>query len=79
MKQKVLKIGNSAAITIPKKSLPSLGCSVGDEVNVVIDPKNKIVTIHFESQVSSEDQRVARLTADFIDRYRSDLTSLSRK
>lgn len=38
MVQKVIKIGSSAGVTIPKKQLDELGISVGDEVKLTIEP-----------------------------------------
>lgn len=38
MVQKVIKIGTSAGVTIPKKQLAELGLSVGDNVKVTIEP-----------------------------------------
>jgi antitoxin component of MazEF toxin-antitoxin module len=36
MAQKVIKIGTSAGVTIPKKQLDELGIKIGDEVEVKI-------------------------------------------
>ncbi len=38
MVQKVIRIGSSAGVTIPKKQLDELGISVGDEVKLTIEP-----------------------------------------
>lgn len=38
MVQKVIKIGTSAGVTIPKKQLQELGINVGDEVKLTIEP-----------------------------------------
>ncbi|TSC90596.1 MAG: Uncharacterized protein G01um10142_343 [Parcubacteria group bacterium Gr01-1014_2] len=45
MTQKVLKVGDSAAVIIPKKSLKELGLRLGDEVSVQIDKKQRKVLI----------------------------------
>ena len=45
MTQKVLRVGSSAAVTIPKKSLEELGLKPGDEVIVELDRKSKAVSI----------------------------------
>jgi len=37
MTQKVLKVGSSAAVTIPKKSLEELNWKIGDNVFVYVD------------------------------------------
>jgi len=38
MVQKVIKIGTSAGITIPKKQLDELGLRIGDEVKYTLQP-----------------------------------------
>lgn len=45
MTQKVLKVGSSAAVTIPKRSLGELGLKIGDQVTVEIEKKTKSVHI----------------------------------
>lgn len=78
MTQKVLKVGTSAAVTIPKKSLKELGLKPGDEVIVEFDKKTRTVSIR-PSKASGRRQRVAELTYDFVRRYRSDLEALAKK
>ncbi len=43
MVQKVIKIGTSAGVTIPKKQLSELGISIGDDVKITIEPIAKDV------------------------------------
>ena len=38
MVQKVIKIGSSVGVTIPKKQLAELGITVGDKVKLTIEP-----------------------------------------
>jgi len=38
MTQKIIRIGSSAGITIPKKELKELGLGVGDEVKYTLEP-----------------------------------------
>lgn len=45
MTQKVLKVGSSAAVTIPKKSLKELGWKIGDRVFVYVDPVEKKIIV----------------------------------
>lgn len=80
MAQKVIKVGNSAAITLSQSILDVLGVSVGGEVeiersrgdaSVVVRPKEKIK--------ESRRDRVAHLTADFVERYKDDLKALADK
>ena len=79
MIQKLLRVGTSAAVTIPKKSLKELGLKIGDGVSVEVDKNRKIVSIQPSLQVSQEDAKIARLTLRFINRYRKDLERLAQK
>lgn len=76
MTQKVLKVGSSAAVTIPKKSLKELGLKIGDEVRVDVNPRQKTVTIEPAAKV---DREILDWTAKFINRYRSALEALAKK
>lgn len=80
MTQKVLKVGDSAAVTIPKKSLEELDLKLGDKVNVEIDKKNRTVFIKpIRKQLTPEDIKIAKLTLNFINRYKKDLEALAGK
>ena len=77
MTQKVLQVGSSAGVIIPKKTLGQLGLRVGDRVNVEIDAKQKKVFIEPISE--TVDKELLSWTRKFIDKYRSDLEALARK
>ncbi len=79
MTQKVLKVGSSAAVTIPKKSLEELNLRPGDRVIVEVDKKTRSVSIRPSKGTSSRERRIAELTYNFIERYRSDLEALAKK
>lgn len=79
MTQKVLKVGSSAAVTIPKKSLEELGLKIGDRVVIKVNKAKKTVTVVPEKKLSKADEKIARLTYDFINRYRRDLEVLAKK
>ena len=70
MTQKLLQIGSSVGVTVPKQYLIKQGLKVGDEVEISIKPAHKI---------SDEDEKIAKLTLKFINRYRKDLEALARK
>lgn len=76
MVQKVIKIGSSAGITIPKKSLKELGLKIGDRVSVDIDEKRRIVRIKPAVNV---DKEILDWTEGFIDKYRPALDALAKK
>ena len=67
MVQKIIKIGSSAGVTIPKKQLDELGLRVGDEVDIELkSPKQK------------HKQFVAELDK-FMDIYDQDLKNLAKR
>ncbi|MEX0878028.1 MAG: hypothetical protein WDZ40_04200 [Candidatus Spechtbacterales bacterium] len=79
MSQKVIKIGTSAGVTLSKKALKELGLKPGDNVEVNFNRKNKVITIHSATEISKEDEKIAKLTMNFIDRYRGALNELADK
>lgn len=83
MLQKVLKVGSSAAITIPKKSLEELGIAVGERVHVTVNETEGFVTIRpqhsAKTTLKKRHDRIARMTLNFIDRYRKDLEALAKE
>mgnify|MGYP001570425085 CR=1 FL=1 len=76
MTQKVIKVGNSAAVTIPKRSLEELGLKPGDQVRVEVDRKNRSV---FTQPVAKVNEDLLRWTKQFIERYRPALEALAKK
>lgn len=77
MTQKVLKVGSSAAVTIPKKSLEELGLKIGDQVRVEVDRKARTVLI--EPVEIKIDRQLLDWTTKFIARYKPALDALSKK
>jgi len=70
MVQKIIQIGSSAGVTIPKKQLTELGLQVGDEVKVKIEPVNKVPADKLE---------LVALTQKLIKRHQVALDSLSQR
>lgn len=70
MTQKIIQVGGSAGVTIPRKTMKELGVKLGDEVKVTIEPV---------SSISKQDEQVAKLTAKFVNTYKSDLISLAKR
>lgn len=79
MTQKVLKVGSSAAVTIPKDILRELGVRIGDSIALHFNKTKKSVVIELPEKNTQEDQRIAHLTFNFIKRYRKDLEALAQK
>ncbi len=77
MTQKVLKVGTSAAVTIPKESLKELGLKVGDRVMVKVDRQKRMVSIR---PIARElNKELISWTEKFIERYRPALEALAKK
>ncbi len=79
MIQKVLKVGSSAAVTIPKKSLEELGIKIGDSISVDVNSEKGVMSLRAIRNTISDRERVTALTLDFVERYRSDLEALKDK
>ncbi|TSC55568.1 MAG: Uncharacterized protein Greene071421_290 [Parcubacteria group bacterium Greene0714_21] len=79
MTQKVLRVGSSAAVTIPKDILRELGLRIGDRIALDFNKAKRVLVIESPKIISREDQKIARLTFRFIDRYRKDLEALAQK
>ena len=67
MVQKVIKIGSSAGVTIPKKQLDELGLRIGDDVEMTIKPVNK------------QFKKFAQELDKFMDIYDQDLKNLAKR
>ena len=76
MTQKVLRVGSSAAVTIPKKALEELGFRIGDRVVVEIDKGRKIVTVRPKIKINKE---LIDWTQNFVKKYRLALEALAKK
>lgn len=70
MKQKIIQIGSSAGVTIPKKELTKLGLAVGDEVKITVEP----ATSAPENKVE-----LVALTQKLIKRHQAALDNLSQR
>jgi putative addiction module antidote len=78
MVNKVLRVGDSAAVTIPKQVLKEMGMRIGDKIEVTYHSEaNEIVLKPVKESHSLVSDRVARLTANFIDQYRDALRQLA--
>jgi putative addiction module antidote len=76
MLQKIIKIGSSLAVTIPKHSLKELDFKAGDTINVSINTKKRQMIVEPESSTLNE---TVAWTDKFIEKYRDALISLKDK
>lgn len=81
MVQKIIKVGSSIAVTIPKDAAKQLNIKAGDEVSFVLHEGTGTIsyTPAKRSRKTSHQDRVADLTLKFINRYRDDLNALKDK
>ncbi len=77
MANKIIKVGSSAAVTIPKKVLSSLSIDIGDKVYVNVDGKNRRIIV--EPLVNFKiKEETAEYIEDFVKEYKKDLEKLSK-
>ena len=67
MIQKIIRVGNSVAVTIPKKAIEEKHLKVGDPVNITID------------SIFTADKEIHDLTQKLIKQYRPALEELASK
>jgi len=79
MTRKILQIGSSVGVTIPKSILDKLGLEIGEEVEVETDDESGDLRIRPRNESEDRQDRIARRTMSFIDRYRDDLEALADK
>ena len=81
MTQKVVKVGSSAAVIIPKRSLEELGIKIGDRVSIATNKKRRNFVVEPVSRRVEQaiDSEVRAWTKKFIARYRPALKALARK
>ncbi|PJE65693.1 hypothetical protein COU91_00270 [Candidatus Saccharibacteria bacterium CG10_big_fil_rev_8_21_14_0_10_47_8] len=70
MVQKVIKIGSSLGVTIPKKELNELNIVAGDEVEISISKKSSRFAKH---------EQLLKDLEDFMNTYDQDLKNLARR
>ena len=76
MRQKIIKVGNSAAVTLSKTILEESNLEIGALANVKVDPKTKELRI---SPIFQADSEIDQLTKKIIDQYRPALEELTNK
>lgn len=80
MMQKVIQVGNSAAITLPKKFLEGANISTGDSVNVDIDEATKVMVVSSDKYpFLGMSPDISIWTKKFIEKNRKALQELANK
>jgi bifunctional DNA-binding transcriptional regulator/antitoxin component of YhaV-PrlF toxin-antitoxin module len=80
MDQKIIQIGSSGGVTIPKKGLEQLGVKVGDSVETDINFAEKTYTVKFKSDSSPKiSLEILQWTDEFISKNKELLERLKNK
>ncbi len=82
MLQKIIQVGNSYAVTIPKSIIDAYGAAKEKIVNVYEEPKNKRVVISFMTEENTEeivDSEVYQVAKKLLKRYLSAFKELANK
>ncbi len=78
MIQKVIKVGTSLAVVIPKSISGDFAVKAGDKVNLTVDKKARKFIVGIEKPVKVKKELVD-WTDKFIAEYRPALEALSKK
>lgn len=78
MIQKTIQIGTSIGGVFPKNLTKQAGINAGDPVFVTYNPQTRGITFTPQTPApETHQEKTARLTLDFINRYRTDLEKLA--
>jgi antitoxin component of MazEF toxin-antitoxin module len=81
MSQKVIKVGSSLAVVIPKETAKKYNLEAGSVMELKTNSQGALIYTPIQSDVvmNSKDQQVAQIAVNFINRYRKDLEALKDK
>ena len=78
MTQKIIKIGSSIGVVIPKDTAKKLGFRAGQDVEMTAHPEHNSIAFQ-RAGVQSHDSAVVKWTDSFIDRNRELLERLKNE
>lgn len=80
MTQKIIKIGTSAGIIIPKTSLEKMSLKVGDTIALdLVENKGEIILRTPRKTGSKSDEEIGQIALGIIEKYRGDFKALADK
>lgn len=79
MKQKIIKIGNSAGIILPKEAKRELGIKLGDNVLVAVQNASMTITPIKEKTNDDVDPKFAKMVDEFINDHEDVLKELAKR
>jgi len=75
--QKIIKVGNSAAITIPKEFLDESGLKVGDEI--AVEANGKLKSIYAKPQKMSDQAALTPEFKEWLDKFTEEYKPILKK
>lgn len=79
MTQKVLKVGTSAAVTIPKDTLAALRLKIGDKVVTTVSEELGVMMIRSAKKKTPIDLEIIAWTKSFLRKYGDALRALAKQ
>ena len=79
MLQKIIKVGNSYAFTIPSSFVKELGLKVGDQMHIDADSDQNKITMTKAGVERVDTPEVKEWLASFNKKYKKGLTELAKR
>jgi antitoxin component of MazEF toxin-antitoxin module len=79
MAQKIIKIGSSIGITIPKELLREIGLKAGQTVKVRAEGSERLVVEKLERPSLDQTRETIGWATDYVEKYRKDFEALADK
>lgn len=80
MTQKILKVGNSYALTIPSSFVKELGLKAGDLLQIEANPEQSRLTVtHAKKESKVNTPEVKEWLEKFNKKYKKGLTELAKR
>lgn len=79
MARKIIRVGNSLAVTIPSDILEDLGLQAGVAVRIELDRERGGIVILPDSALLEVDPEFDEMVQDIIDKYGPALESLAKR
>ena len=77
MSQKVIKIGSSIGVTLPKRLLEKLALEPGDSVDLLYNPRKEVVELAKAKEEPTDNHQYNEITKIYL-KYKSQLDSLEQ-
>lgn len=77
--RKVIHVGSSVGLTLPKAMLIARAISVGDELEVSNTSSGILIKPRKVKSEETRREKISKLTMNFVERYREDLEALADK